>query len=317
MDYDFILGIEEKLKNKQFYCRTLPNIIKHEGYVELKTPDTSVSIGEPEEIIFSIMLDYTFMPVWLISQILSKNLIEDTREIIMSWINIGIVWSENSIAGEFLRPTYLLYELFGVPLKKFVVIPFNLLTKYINEQNIIYEVMTGKNHLINNRFPDLPPRFSPMGLPSSGTNILFNNQIKNVLHKDPNINDIYEDFKASTRKNISMEFYDYRLFSLFKEDKSKKEGYLFHTPNLIIPQPRYNSSPKSIAIEVELANKRVEYYENIFIKYSNNMVYGSIVFFCTSFTIINNIRNAYMKQQDKLKGMNVYLCQNNIPCPNI
>lgn len=318
-------GINAELKSRQHYCQTLPNIVKNNDSVELKTKTASINVTVVEESIFLILAEYKFMPVWLALQFLSYNSFagENLIDIIKSWVNFGLVWCENTITGEYIRPTYLLFEIFNISQTRFNVIPFNLLTQMINEQSIIFDILTGNdNSVINKSFSKIYlSKFSPLGIghKSGGTNVLYRSKLTTpAMYLKKSIDDVNALYSlVEENHHLSPEFKDLSLFTVMKKIKNTdivKEAYKFKVPNLVIPILRENGMARSVGIEIEITNKSIAAYEKILDVYKDNKIYGYIVFLCSSSTIIKNIRNAY-KKVGGLGHTKVYLFENEIPSP--
>ena len=85
-----------------------------------------------DEVILTIVLKFLFVPVWLVKQwyglgtsmVSSDNFVDS---MIQDWIDIGIVWKEAEVTGEYLRPTYALFQMFQTPPYRYYNIPFNTL----------------------------------------------------------------------------------------------------------------------------------------------------------------------------------------------
>ena len=323
--YIFSSGIEAELKSSQHYCQTLPNIIKQNGYLELRSNLSTINVTEIEEAIFSILVDYKFMPIWLVEQLLSynsfieKNYIEDIK----AWISFGLVWCENTITGEYIRPTYLLFEMFQTKNRTFYPIPFNLLTQMVNEQKLIFDILVGNNdNIINKSFNKIYlEKFPPLGInyKSNGTNILYRNKLTSpAVYLNKNIKEIIKLYNIVEQKyNLSPEFSNFSLFTIIKKNKDSdkvKEAFKFKMPNLVIPILRKDGFARSIAIEIELTNKSIKEYANILEIYKNNKIYGYLVFLCNSSNIIKNIRKAY-EYIGGYEMPKIYLFENEIPSP--
>lgn len=323
MDYDFLSYNNSSLKNMQFYRQNLPNISKKDGLIKISTKEEFIIVGDIEESIFLILIEYTFIPVWLLDQMLSNNIVnKDLKDTINSWLNIGIIWIDRNIAGEFVRPTYLLYEILNQKNNKFVKIPFNMLTKYITEQNIVFETLVGLDNCINNTLKSVfIEKHSPFGLDvkSNGTNIVYNNQLTTpkalILSGYENIDNIHKLTLKSYKDKTSYEFKDFRAWTVIKkvgDFKNINKDFKLHLPNLVIPSINKNN----IAIEIELANRGVKHYVNVLEMYKNNIIYKNILFLCSSFTICSNIRSAYdiVKKEEEITE-NIYLLDLNVPSP--
>lgn len=304
---DDILSFNKKAEVNTWerYNKVSPIITKDEYFVQLKTDNCEVNISNLEESILSIILNFTFCPVWLVKTFLKNRkyqLTESVEDIINSWIDIGLLWLESSVTGSYLRPTYLLYDIFNeIPLK-YSEIPFNQLTHTISEQKFMFEILTGDNdNFVNKNFSRIYiPKFSALGFKNPlGTNIISERQFKPSLFKNSkeiksSENEIIEQIRQG--KNITKEFEDFSKFAIVKKksdtDNDKKD-YEFHIPDLIIPIPRKNGAPQSIAIEVEITDKKIKRYISTLNMYKNNNRFKYCIWYCANNNIISNLTKAF------------------------
>lgn len=304
---DFILAgtlnAQENTWKKKFNA-TLPNIKKEECKIKLSNGNHSVYIDSFDEIVLTIVLKFLFCPVWLTKQFYETWMIagiEDPANKIKEWVDIGLVWIESDVTGLYIRPTFLLFKLFGETPEKFYNIPFNTLRHTICEQKVMFDVMCGNSEILKRE--NTLPRISELGFEDSekGTNILTECDFRNpYLYKDEGIiklseteNKINEGMKNG--EIITPELLDFSQFVLIKKVNNKgsvKKDYKFHIPDLIIPVIRKNGKPQSIAIEVELSNKRGGYIETME-RYKNNNKYGSVYWLCRDSSTIEALRAAY------------------------
>lgn len=299
---------ENTWKNR--YNAVLPDIKKIGEIIQLTSGNKIVFIDSYDEIILTIIIKFLFSPVWLINSFyqtwkiagisdLSQNKIND-------WIDIGLIWKEASVTGQYIRPTYLLFKLFGLPPETFCNIPFNTLTHTISEQQVMFDIMSGKGTIsemiIKNKNSYLP-RVSELGFNNSinGTNVITESDYRNPkLFREEGIaelsdteNTINEGMKNGD--SITPELLNFNQFVLVKKINNTgvvKKDFAFHIPDMIIPVLRENGKPKSIAIEVELTNKRYAYEETMK-RYKDNNKFGTVYWLCNSPNISASLRNAY------------------------
>lgn len=295
------------------YHKVMPNIIKTDFNITLKTDMYEVKITSHEEVILHIIQCFQFCPIWLVEKFLNENKLnsmEDPVNIIKSWINIGLVWIEGSVTGEYLRPTYFMYKLFGKEGKTFSSIPFNKLTHTISEQQVMYEVMSGIDNKLNKTFNKIfVPRYSELGINCQiGTNIIREEEFRSIsVFMSSNIPEIEQseyEIREEIRngKKITPELRDFKKFLIIKKKDNKgsiKTDYDIHIPDLIIPLPRYidkntgESKALSIAIEVELTKKSLNSYIHIMNKFKDNNKFGYLVYYCANGKIAELIKKAY------------------------
>ena len=333
VEYLASLAKNASLNTWKNYHKTFPNIIKNNNCIIVKTDQYEVQINRFEEAIFSIILDFLFCPVWLIKQWLDLNEVlnnKTTNDTIISWINIGLVWNQESVTGSFLRPTYLLFKLFNKSLVSFTDIPFNQLTHTISEESVMFEIMTGNNQ-INKVFNEiLLPRFSPLGFNIisnnifKGTNIISESDFKSQLLLQNKSIPIIEETESLIKqqiidkKSITEELKDFTKFVIAKKKDNTGiigKDFDFHTPDLIIPIPRNKGKAQSIAIEVELSNKSLNRYEHTLEKYKNNNRFKSLIWFSNNGKITQNLRKAYINVKE-LGDTTMLIYEYVIPSPS-
>ena len=304
---EFILaGTLNALENtwKGRYNTALPSIKKEENLIKLTTSDISVGIDAFDEIVLTIILKFLFCPVWLIKQFYQTWMIagiEDPEKRINDWVSIGLVWKEAAVTGQYVRPTYLLFKLFGEKPEAFYNIPFNTLTHTISEQKVMFDIMSGNSPILKRE--KVLPRISELGFDDDehGTNALTEPDFRNPkLFKEEGIIELSETENAINEgmKNgaiVTPELENFNQFTLVKKVNNTgviKRDYKFHVPDLIIPVIRDNGKPMSIAVEVELSNKRYGYEETMR-RYKDNNKYGAVYWLCNSPQIASALRDAY------------------------
>ena len=336
LDKDFILS---GTKNAQLntwgnkYNSTVPNIKKEGSEITLSSFDCCVKINNFDEIVLTIILKFLFMPVWLMKQFYSApyNILgmENIDDKINSWIQIGLIWKESSVTGEYVRPTYSLFDLFGETPYTYLNIPFNVLTHTISEEKVMFDIMTGDSEIVNierkNNPNKLLPRISELGFNEDkrGTNVIAEEDFRNPnLFKPDGIkelnnseHEIFESIKNGN--NITPELTNFKLFPIVKKIDNTgiiKNDYKFHLPDLIIPTLRNNGNPQSIAIEIELTNKRTVNYVETLKRYKDNNKFGSLYWLCNNNSISAALRSAY----DEIDGTGtckMYLLEFVVPFP--
>lgn len=304
---DFILsGTLNAQENtwKSRYNATIPSIQMIDGKINLTAGSKCVTIDSFDEIPLTIILKFLFAPVWLIKQFYQTWMIagiDDPEAKINDWVEIGLVWKEAAVTGQYVRPTYLLFKLFGESPERFYNIPFNTLTHTISEQKVMFELMSGSSPILKNQIT--LPRISELGFEGidTGTNVLTEPDFRNPqLFKEAGIielsqteNSINEGMRNGA--TVTPELINFNQFTLVKKVNNTgtiKKDYLFHIPDLVIPVIRDNGKPQSIAVEIELSNKRYGYEETMR-RYRDNNKYGSVYWLCNAPNIAESLRNAY------------------------
>ena len=289
------------------YHPTFPSLSKDGSIIKLVDGNLTMEINPFDEIVLTILVKFCFCPVWLIKYFYSKesNILGDNtaKENINNWITFGLVWLENAVTGAYLRPTYQLFTLFGMEPYPYTNIPFNTLTHTIAEEDIMFQIMSGQNPIFEREKENLLPRVSELGFDDDnfGTNIISEEDFRNPkLYTDEGIKELSQsehdiDCAIENKSQVSPELYNFRLFTLVKKINNTgeiKKDYKFHVPDLVIPCLRQNGLPKSIAIEVELTNKRGNYIETME-RYKNNNKFGIVYWFCTNPGTVNSLRESY------------------------
>lgn len=293
----------KSLENTWYNYNSVDPIVTKGDSISVKTEDYEVYLSNFEEVVLYIIANFLFSPTWLIKNWIEKYKISanSSEDLIKLWINTGLVWMEPSVTGIYLRPTNFLFELFKQPIIKYRSIPYNQLSHTICEQQIMLEIMLGdKENNINKAFSNIyMPRYSPLGLKSaSGTNIITESQFNGLLYyktkSEEEISDIERvlEEQINDNKEITDEFKNFSKFVIVKKD-TKKNEYVFHVPDLIVPLKRNKGRAQSIAIEVELSDKKVNRYIQTLEMYKNNNRYGYVVWFSGSDQITSNLTEAF------------------------
>ena len=291
------------------YNNNIPNIEKEGENIKLSYSDIVEYIDSFDEIVLTIILKFLFCPVWLIKKFYnySNTMLgndEYTIGKINNWVKLGMVWQEPSVTGLYIRPTYALFTLFGEEPYRYTNIPFNMLTHTICEEYIMFLIMTGNSKIVTDNKNVLLPRISELGFKDDnfGTNIIAEEDFRNpILYTQEGIDQIIKTEKSiddaiRNKKQISNELIDFRQFVLCKKIANTgqvKKDYIFHVPDLAIPTLRKDGLAQSIAIEVELTNKRSLNYEETMNRYKDNNKFGTVYWLCSTSATIQNLREAY------------------------
>lgn len=336
VDVDSLLansGINAEENTWKRRSNVIPNIIKGDTFITVRTDTHDVQITRFEEAILEIVLSFTFAPVWLVEQWLEERAIVSSQTVtdtIISWIESGLVWLQGSVTGEYLRPTHLLFKLFGRTPERFVDIPFNQLTHTISEQSVAFDVMTGSEKSpINRAFKHMYlPKYSPLGIPQSeldrGTNIIREAEFKSIAvysaKSVPEIEHVEAEIKEMIDRGESLtpEFEDFKKFIIIKKQDNTgivKRDYRFHIPDMIIPILRTNGLANSISIEIELTDKRLNRYIDTLEKYKDNNRFGHLIWLTQSESINKNLREAF-RRVGGLGHTKMYIYEFEVPSPS-
>lgn len=287
------------------YNPVTPSIKKENGVLILSTMDDRIIINNFDEIVLTIIAKFLFMPVWLIKQCYNFDGFqdfEDTDKKINDWISIGLIWKEDSVTGQYVRPTYSLFSLYGIPPYTYTNIPFNTLTHTISEEKVMFDIMSGRSEIIKKENIKIP-KFSELGLPNYtlGTNVIAEEDFRfPSLYTDKGIQELIDienkiNNGIKNGETITPELEDFKYFVIANKVDStgnNRKDWNFHLPDLCIPIPRDKGKSKSIAIEVELTNKRNDYVESLK-RYKNNNKYESVYWLCNSNAIAQSLKNAF------------------------
>lgn len=327
-------GINAEKNTWERRSNVMPNIVSNENFVSLKTDRLEVVITRFEESILEIILSFRFAPVWLVEKWLSERSFlssKTERDTIVSWVDIGVIWVENSVTGEYLRPTELLFKLLNKPVAKYTDIPFNQLTHTISEQDVAFSIMTGRHSdPINRAFKGtFLPKFSSLGIKESendfGTNIIREGEFRSLaIYQKSSIPEIEEtEFiikqSIAAGNKVTPELEDFKKFVIIKKYDNTgniKKDYKFHIPDMIIPMLRTDGLANSISIEIELSDKRLNRYIETMEKYKDNNRFGSLVWLTHSGAISKNLKQAF-KEVGGLGHTKMYIYEFNIPSPSL
>lgn len=295
------------------YHPTYPSIVSEGAIIRLVDGNLSMELNAFDEIVLSVILKFCFCPVWLIKQFYdsadSGGLILFDKDVaeskINDWITFGLVWKEVAITGEYVRPTYQLFKLFAEQPGSYTNIPFNMLTHTIVEEHMMFEVMTGRSPICERerKLGTLLPRVSELGFEDDpeGTNVIGEEDFRNpnlytpagILELSQAEHDINNAIKNGAQ--FSPELENFRLFTSVKKVNNTgniRTDYKFHVPDLVIPCLRKNGRPQSIAIEMELSNKRGGYEETME-RYKDSNRFGVVYWMCSQQATVVSLRNAF------------------------
>ncbi len=331
LDRDAIAsGILEARRNTwgSQYHPTVPTIRKEGAVIKIIDGETVVEINSFDEIVLTIIMKFCFCPIWLVKQFYGTDSIISgyggVEAKIRSWIRVGLVYAQNAVTGAYIRPTYQLFKLFDEAPYPYTAIPFNMLTHTITEEHVVFEIMTGRSKIVQRERKCLLPRVSELGFDDdpNGTNVLAEEDFRNPkLYTEEGLVELSATENAinngmRTGAVVTPELKDFRQFVLVKKvDKTGviKKDYKFHVPDLIIPCLREMGRPKSIAIEMELSNKRSGYVETMQ-RYKDNNKYGSVYWMCSRPETLSALRDAY-SQVGGTGSTKTYLMEYVVPTP--
>lgn len=286
------------------YNKTVPSITRNGSVITYSTSLVSVDISAFDEIVLTIIMKFLFVPVWLVKQFYQSEIKmvgnEDyVDEMVHKWIKLGIVWKESEVTGQYLRPTYALFQMFQQPPYRYCNIPFNTLRHTICEEKVMFDVMSGASEIIEKE--KVMPRVSELGFEGklSGTNVIAEEDFRNpsLFGEYRKIMDVEYGVNEGMKRGskVTPELQDFRYFNIVKKVDNTgnvKSDFKFHVPDLIIPVIRDKGKPMSIAIEIELSNKRVNYVESME-RYKDNNKFGVVYWLCATPQIATYLREAY------------------------
>lgn len=321
---------ENTWKNR--FNSVLPDFHKEGEKIIMTRGNNSAEIDPFDEIILTVLLKFLFIPVWLVKQFYNKWMItglENPQNKIDDWIKLGLVWEFGSPTGLYLRPTWALFKLFGQSPEKFYGIPYNTLAHTVSEEQVFFDILTGYSTIVNNEKKIgnlLLPRISELGFKDDnrGTNVITEPDFRNpYLYQDKGIKELNDtehriNEAMKNGEKFTPELENFNQFTLVKKINNTgniKKDFKFHLPDLIIPNLRDDKgNPTSIAVEVELSNKRGGYLETME-RYKNNNKFGSVYWLVDSNAIAKSLRDAY-KQTKGTGTCKTYIMEFVVPCPD-
>lgn len=312
-----ILAIQDSESTKNSYYRhpkITPNIKTiSESRIEIRTTEESVYIEKLEECILYIIASFKFCPIWLLKLWFRDFSINNGYDRVLSWIRVGLTWSETTSMGVFLRPTRFLLELFKIDDCRYVEIPFGLLNHTCAEERLIFDITMGNENSeiwqILKDFHTLPV-YHPLDLSfenEKGTLVVregdFRLGFRRYNNKEllKNEDEIRQQMKMKIP--FTAEFEDLSKFPIVAQVNNE---LVTQTPDLLIPIPRTDGLPNSFAIEIELSPKTQDKYNKIMSNYQNNIKFGKLFYLCGSQRISNMIKKAY-KEVGGLGHCELYL----------
>lgn len=269
----------------------------------VSTSVSQVEINPFDESVLHVLVTYLFIPLWLVRQWYSTPMqthgSEDADARVRGWVQVGLVGLEPDVTGTYLRPTKTLLEMFQMPKTKWVPIPFNTLRHTICVEHLAWMIMNGIGPLQAVEKP--LPRMGDLGFtgPLSGADVLGEPDFRN-----PNLTRSYQNLlegeraiEAGARAGLSIteEFKDFSRFAIVQQVAQTgvvAKDFKLHLPDLVVPIPREGGKPRSVAVELELSNKRVNYQESIK-RYRDCIKYGSVHWYCATAQIAVAIRDAW------------------------
>ena len=295
-----LLALQDKESVKNSYYRS-PRVAPHiqqisDSQIEVKTIEESTIISRVEEVILYILSSFKFIPVWLIQQ-----WIDNSYDIITSWINVGLTWAETTSMGVFLRPTRFLLDMFKIEDDKYIEIPFGMLNHTCSEEQILFDIMLGHEqselwqiikeeetlpcyHPLHLKFED---EQGTIAIREADFRIGFKRySTEEILKKEE---EIQREVRAEVK--YSSEFSEFDRFPIVTFNDNKE--VVTQTPDIIIPIPRDRGKAKSFAIEIELSPKTADKYVNIMKNYKDNIKFGKLFYLIGSQRIAKLIKDAY------------------------
>lgn len=287
------------------YNRTAPTVERCPGFLRYSTSLVTVEVWPFDEIILYVLLKFLWMPVWLVElfygyQYQYAGLEGVVQDKLRQWEQLGIIWVEQHTTGDYIRPTYALFQMFSQDPVQYNTIPANLLTHTVCEETICFEVMSGVSPILKKE--KTMPRVSELGFDGNlqGTNILPEVDFRYPVRQDEyaKIMEVEHQLDEAVRTggpNLTEELMDFRWFTIAKKVDNTgnvRQDFRFHIPDLIIPNIREGGKPRSIAIEVELSNKRAVNYEETMLRYRDNTRFSSVYWFCDGI-IASQLQKAY------------------------
>ena len=278
--------------------KVTPNIEKYQDHVVVKTLDTECKIYKLEEVTLYIIADFKFAPVWLVQQWFELYGRDDYFQSVLNWIAVGIVWTETTSMGVYIRPTKLLLDLFQIENDNYMAIPFGLLNHTVSEEQMIFDLHMGNKksemwQIIKDA--EMLPVYHPLGIKVDNevgtlalreTHFRLNRyDTKELVTRDLKIR---EEIEAKPK--FTSEFSDFTMFPIVSVYGKK---VIVQTPDVIIPLPRKDGIAQSYAIEIELSPKSKEKYEQIMRNYKDNIKFGTLLYFCGTARIARMIREAF------------------------
>lgn len=241
-----------------------------------------------DEVVLSIIGKYKFCPLWLAKQWYETNTTTaigvDNESKIRKFIDFGLLYAFPSTVATFLMPTERLASILDIKLGEFTNPPYNTLTHTISEEQVMFECLTGKAKYLEGI--NCIPYISIWGIGAIGCccipeidysirNSYFNNHIEEFNDQEANL------AKEMLSGNI-VTTADFKELKMTIHKKQSQHKYGLKIPDLAVLATRKLvgniAMPQSIALEVELTNKGIEKYIDIFEIYWNNLKYGRVVY---------------------------------------
>lgn len=278
--------------------KVTPNIEKYSDHIVVKTIDNSCELYKLEEVILYIIADFKFAPVWLVQQWFDIYHRNDYFQSILDWIEVGLVWTETTSMGVYVRPTKFLLDLFQIENDNYIAVPFGLLNHTVSEEQMIFDLHMGNKksemwQIIKEK--ELLPVYHPLGITCNGevgtlalreTHFRLNRyDTKELVSRD---REIMSEIESGAK--FTTEFSDFTAFPIVSVYGKK---VIVQTPDVIIPLPRKDGKAQSFAIEIELSPKTKQKYEQIMQNYKDNIKFGTLLYFCGTARIAKMVRDAF------------------------
>lgn len=305
--------------------------------LKIRTLDGEVRFSYNDEPFLYVLCTYGYMPMWFVKQMYetqSHYSSELVSELIQGMFETGLAYGEATQFGMYLRPTRRLTTLMNLPSAEYKAIPMYTSLHDLSAAQFMWMIMAGTHYILDDEavFPqglELEPRKSMLGLIpgiSIQTEFLSSSPNRGLqiysesATKWPGMNTEYgkqkfESINAKIRREIVEERYSgwdspelknleflCETGARLVEDEygTAHKEWLYHVPDLMIPLPRKNGAPQSIAVEMELSNKRQVGYEETVLRYADSIKFGKVLWMCESHATKVNLMKAWNAINEKL-----------------
>ena len=269
----------------------------------------TVYIDSIDEVVLYVIKIISFVPTWLITQFysaVSSGAALNIDDKINNWIAVGLVWKEPDVTGLYVRPTRGLFKLFNNGIDdtgwQYTELPFNMLRHTIAESKVLFDILSGVSNIVKDNFT--LPRPSFLGLPpnNAGTIVWTEKEFKAPNMFTQRYIDELESAERAIEEGvkngakITKELENPRYFVIAKHVDNTgtlRKDWDYHLPDLVIPVVRNSGVAQSIAIEVELTNKKIVAYRETVKRYKDNIKYSKVYWLCRDPDIAKSLREAY------------------------